>query len=47
MQVLHDIGEDAMLDGSVAAMQHEQAAGIARLGGSLGDQLVGQRVVEI
>ena len=47
MKVLHDIREDAVLDRAVATMQHEQATGIARLCGSLGDQLVGQRVVEI
>ena len=47
LQVIDDVPEDAVLDGAVLAMQGQQAAGVARLGGSLGDQVVGQVVVKV
>ena len=47
LQVIDDIAEDAVVDGAVAAMEHEQAARIAGFGGRLGDQLIGQVVIKV
>ena len=44
------VGDRARLAGgagAAVAIEHEQAAGVARLGGSLGDELVGKVVVEV
>ena len=45
--VLQRDGIRAALGGLARAVQDQQAAGVARLGRSLGDQLVGQLVIEI
>jgi len=46
-RVAHDVPEDAMLDGAVLPVEHEEAAGIAGLRGSLRDELVGKLIVEV
>ncbi len=45
-QVFAEIGEHAVLDAAGGAMHDEQARGVAARGGRLGDEPLGQRVVE-
>ena len=57
LDIVDDVAEDAVLNGTAVlqrrsrlgalAVNHQQAAGIARLGGSLGDELFGQVVIKI
>ena len=57
LDIVDDVAEDAVLNGAAMlqrrsrlgalAIHHQQAAGVARLGGSLGDQFLGKVVVKI
>jgi len=57
LDIVDDVAEDAVLNGTAVlqrrsrlgalAIHHQQAAGIARLGRSLGDQFLGKVVVKI
>ena len=47
IEVVHDVPEDAMLDGAVVPIEDEEPAGVAGLGGSLGDELAGELVVKV
>ncbi len=46
-QVLRQVREGAMVDLSARALEHQQAAGVARLGRLLGDEPGGKVVVEV
>ena len=47
VEEVHDVGEHVVLDGARLAVEHEQAAGVARLRRVLGDELAGKVVIEI
>ena len=47
VEIVHNVPEDAMLDGAVVPIEDEEPAGVAGLGGSLGDELARKLVVEV
>ena len=47
LEIVDDVGKHLMLDVAVLAVEDKQTAGVARLRGSLGDELVWKGVIEI
>ena len=47
LKIVDDVGKHLMLNVAVLAVEDKQAAGVARLRGSLGDELVWKGIIEI